>query len=52
LKSWDRFLVPLPFARWDLVVTGPVRVPRDLSETEREELRHQLETTLRAITRD
>lgn len=52
LKSWDGFLVPLPFARWELVVAEPMRVPRDIPDAEREDLRRQLETTLRAITRD
>lgn len=52
LKSWDGFLVPLPFACWELVVAQPMSVPRDLSDPGREELRQQLETTLRAITRD
>lgn len=52
LKSWDRFQIPLPFARCRVTVGQPVRVGRDSSETEREQLRQQLETELRAITRD
>ena len=52
LKSWDGFLVPLPFARWEVVAAPPVRVPRDATEAERETLRQQLEATLREITRD
>jgi hypothetical protein len=52
LKSWDGFLVPLPFARWTLVLAPPVRVPREATDTERENLRKQLETTMREITRD
>lgn len=52
LKSWDRFQIPLPFARCD-ITTGPViRVPREATETERETLRQQLETEMRAITQD
>lgn len=52
LHSWDGFLVPLPFARWEIVVAAPLRVPREASDAEREALRQQLETTLRGITRD
>jgi len=52
LKSWDRFQIPLPFTRCEITI-GPVRrVPREASDAEREALRRQLETELRAITRD
>ncbi len=52
LKSWDRSQIPLPFARCDVCIEKPLRVPRDASDAQREELRRQLEETLRAITRD
>lgn len=52
LKSWDRFIVPLPFARCDMIVGKPVRVPREASDAEREVLRKQLEESLRAMSRD
>jgi lysophospholipid acyltransferase (LPLAT)-like uncharacterized protein len=52
LQSWDRFLVPLPFARCEVVVGPPIRVPREITDAEREGLRRQLEAGLRAITRD
>jgi hypothetical protein len=52
LKSWDRFQIPLPFARCRVTVGQPVRVGRDATEPEREQLRQQLETELRAISRD
>jgi hypothetical protein len=51
-KSWDRFQVPLPFARCEITVGKIMRVPREASDTEREALRQQLEAELRAITRD
>jgi len=52
LKSWDRFQVPLPFARCS-IRTGPaLRVPREATEAERETLRQQLEESMRAITQD
>jgi lysophospholipid acyltransferase (LPLAT)-like uncharacterized protein len=52
LKSWDRFQIPLPFARCDITTGRPMRVPREASEAERESLRQQLEAELRAITQD
>jgi hypothetical protein len=52
LKSWDRFQIPLPFARCEVCVGKAVRVPQNASDAEREELRRQLEAELRAITRD
>ncbi len=52
LKTWDRFQIPLPFARCE-ITTGPmVRVPGSISAAEREALRQQVEASLRAITRD
>jgi len=51
-RSWDRFQIPLPFARCELKVARPVRVPRDCSDAEREALRQELEQTLRSITHD
>ncbi len=51
-KSWDRFQIPLPFARCEIAVGKTFRVPQNASDAEREELRQQLETEMRAITRD
>ena len=52
LKSWDRFQIPLPFARCEVVTGRILRVPREGSEADRESLRAQLEAELRSITRD
>lgn len=52
LKSWDRFQIPLPFSRCEIIYSKPIRIPREASPAEREELRQQLETELRAISRD
>jgi len=52
LKSWDRFLVPLPFGRCEMVFGKPIRVPSETTDAEREELRLRLERELRAISRD
>jgi lysophospholipid acyltransferase (LPLAT)-like uncharacterized protein len=51
-KSWDRFQVPLPFARCEITVGQIMRVPREADDREREELRRRLEIEMRAITRD
>jgi hypothetical protein len=52
LKSWDHFQIPLPFARCEVTMGRAMRVPREASDAEREELRRQLEAELRAISRD
>jgi lysophospholipid acyltransferase (LPLAT)-like uncharacterized protein len=46
LKSWDRFQVPLPFARCDVFIGEPLRVPRDTDDATRDQLRAQLQTAL------
>jgi lysophospholipid acyltransferase (LPLAT)-like uncharacterized protein len=52
LKTWDRFQIPLPFSRCEVLVEKPVRIPREASDEERESLRRQLEATLRSISQD
>jgi lysophospholipid acyltransferase (LPLAT)-like uncharacterized protein len=52
LKSWDRFQIPLPFSRCEMIYATPIRVPREATDAQREQLRQQLETELRAISRD
>ena len=52
MKSWDRFQIPLPFARCEMIYEKPIFVPREATEAEREQLRQQLETALRAISQD
>lgn len=52
LKSWDGFQIPLPFSRCELSLGKPIRVPRDATEAQREEMRKNLEETLKEISRD
>ena len=52
LKSWDRFQIPLPFARCDVHLAKAVEVPRRLSAEELETTRANLEAVMRRITRD
>jgi hypothetical protein len=49
LGSWDRALVPLPFARVRVVYGNPIEVPKDASAAQREEYRRQLTSTLQAL---
>ena len=51
LKSWDRFQIPLPFSHCEMIFGDPIRVPRGATGVERDELREQLQTVLRAGTR-
>jgi lysophospholipid acyltransferase (LPLAT)-like uncharacterized protein len=52
LNSWDQFQIPLPFSRCDVVIGKVFQVPRELTDTEREKFRNEVESELRAITRD
>jgi lysophospholipid acyltransferase (LPLAT)-like uncharacterized protein len=52
VKSWDRFQIPLPFARCEMVLNQPIVVPRNASDAEREELRAELERSLRGSSLD
>jgi hypothetical protein len=51
-NSWDRFQIPLPFGRCDLMVGEALRVPREATDAERETLRCELERRLRGISKD
>ena len=52
LPSWDRFQIPLPFAKCELYHNDPIYVPRDATESDRQQLRSRLEESMRAITLD
>ena len=52
VKSWDRFQIPLPFSRCEMIYEKPIFVPREATAAEREVLRLQLEASLRRITPD
>jgi lysophospholipid acyltransferase (LPLAT)-like uncharacterized protein len=49
LRSWDRTQIPHPFSTVALVIGEPMPVARDLTDTEREAGRVELETRLRAL---
>lgn len=49
LRSWDRFQVPLPFARCELKFGRPIYVPRRASAEELEAVRARLEGEMKRI---
>jgi lysophospholipid acyltransferase (LPLAT)-like uncharacterized protein len=51
-KSWDRFVLPLPFSPCEMNVGQPIFIPREATDGEREALRQELERRLREITAD
>ena len=51
-NSWDKFQIPLPFGRCEIITGEALRVPRQASDAEREALRKELERRLREITKD
>jgi len=52
LRSWDRFQIPAPFARCHVIIGEPVRVPRELDDPAREQLRVELQARLLALSRE
>src|SRR4051812_11110347 len=51
LKSWDRFQIPLPFSRCEMIYEKPIRIPRSASEAEREAFRLRVEQVLRSMSK-
>lgn len=49
-RSWDRFLVPLPFSRGVIIWGEPFTVPRDADKIAIEQYRLTLEQTMTALT--
>jgi lysophospholipid acyltransferase (LPLAT)-like uncharacterized protein len=52
LRSWDKFQIPLPFARCVMRFGQAFWVPRDATEPEREQLCRDLEKAMMEITVD
>lgn len=46
LRSWDRFMIPQPFARVRVHYGTPIEVPRDTDADELERIRSHLQTVL------
>jgi lysophospholipid acyltransferase (LPLAT)-like uncharacterized protein len=52
LKSWDRFQIPLPFAKCEMHFGKPINVSRELSDEEKEIIRQKLHEALMEFTVD
>jgi lysophospholipid acyltransferase (LPLAT)-like uncharacterized protein len=52
VKSWDKFQIPLPFSRCEMLFEKPISVPRQASDAEREVLRRQLELALQGMSKE
>jgi len=51
-KSWDRFLLPLPFGRVTVVMKGPIDVRHNAASVGLEEMRRRIEDALNEATRE
>jgi len=47
--SWDRYLVPIPFAKAAIVMGEPFFVPKDATPEEEEQVRKDLETAMKRV---
>jgi lysophospholipid acyltransferase (LPLAT)-like uncharacterized protein len=52
LRSWDRLIVPLPFARVEVLCGEPITVPPQVRRDELESHRRVLEQRLNELTRE
>jgi len=50
VKSWDAFMIPLPFGRATLHIGAPITVTREISDADREHKRLELETILTSLS--
>lgn len=48
-KSWDRYMIPKPFAKGIMIFGDPISIPADATEEETEQLRIKLETELHRL---
>ena len=49
-RSWDAFLLPLPFSRLVVIYGEPIYVPADASAADLDVKREEVEASLRRIT--
>jgi lysophospholipid acyltransferase (LPLAT)-like uncharacterized protein len=52
LRSWDRFVLPLPFGRGTVQLGPAIEVPANADDEDIERIRGQLETSLNDMTRE
>lgn len=52
IRSWDRFMVPLPFSKIVVTFAVPIEIPENCEEDEMERKRLQLQETLIRLTQE
>ena len=52
LKTWDRFVIPLPFSKISIIFDELLEVPRELDDDAFEAVRLDLENKMRAEVDD
>ena len=52
MKTWDRFMIPKPFARIVIAIGEPVTVPRNASLEEMEVIRAKMQSALEALIQE
>ena len=52
LKSWDKFIIPLPLGRIHMAVGEPITVPTEATQEDLENCRQALENSLLALNRE
>jgi lysophospholipid acyltransferase (LPLAT)-like uncharacterized protein len=51
MRSWDRYLVPRPFARGWLIAGEPIQVPKDLDQDGRQSVADEVELAMNRVER-
>ncbi|MCS6830213.1 MAG: lysophospholipid acyltransferase family protein [Armatimonadota bacterium] len=49
LPTWDRYMIPLPFARGVFIFGEPIDVPENISEEQFEQLRQEVEEAINTL---
>ena len=49
LNSWDRFMIPKPFARVHVRLSAPLKVPADAGDAQMKELHQQMQAALERV---
>ncbi len=52
LKTWDKFIIPTPFTSGTMSVAEPIFIPKNISDSEKEQMRQKTELALLAISSD
>ena len=52
LRSWDGFQIPIPFSRCEIILRRPIHVAKEADDPKREEIRRELEASLKSSSID